>query len=73
MALVVVLQYANNFIIRAWLGTAACALFIAAYRLFDLGGTLPYLVSTVFLPRLPVAVVEDPLLLDARPTSSHAC
>jgi len=59
MALVLVLHYANNFIVRAYLGSAALGIFLAAYRLVELAGTLPNLVSTVFLPRLARMAVED--------------
>jgi O-antigen/teichoic acid export membrane protein len=59
MALIVVLHYANNFIVKAYLGSAALGIFLAAYRLVELASTLPGLVSTVFLPRLARLALED--------------
>ena len=60
MALVVVLHYANNLIVRAYLGPAALGVFLAAFRVLEMASTLPGLVSSVFLPRLARLVVEEP-------------
>lgn len=52
IALVVVLHYANNLIVKAYLGMATLGIFLAAFRLLELATQIPGLLSTVFLPRL---------------------
>jgi O-antigen/teichoic acid export membrane protein len=59
VALVVILHYANNLIVRAYLGAAVLGVFLAAFRLLELATTVPGMLSTVFLPRLTRFVVKD--------------
>jgi O-antigen/teichoic acid export membrane protein len=52
VAIVVVLHYANNLIVQAYLGSEALGIFLAAFRLVELATTVPGLLAGVFLPRL---------------------
>lgn len=60
MALVIVLHYANNLIVQAYLGMTALGVFWAAYRLLELASQIPVLLSTVFLPRLSRCAHTEP-------------
>jgi O-antigen/teichoic acid export membrane protein len=58
-ALIVILHYANNLIVQAFLGPASLGIFLAAYRLVELAATVPSLLGGVFLPRLSRSVVTS--------------
>ena len=60
LALVVVLHYANNVIVRAYLGAAELGVFLAAFRLFELASTIPSVLSNAFFPRLARTVANAP-------------
>ena len=60
MALVVVLHYANNLTVRAYLGAAELGIFLAAFRLFELASTIPSILSGAFFPRLARSVAQTP-------------
>jgi O-antigen/teichoic acid export membrane protein len=60
MALVIVLHYANNLIVQAYLGMTALGVFWAAFRLLELASQIPVLLSTVFLPRLARCAHSEP-------------
>jgi O-antigen/teichoic acid export membrane protein len=62
VALVVVLHYANNLIVQAYLGLTALGVFWAAYRLLEFASQIPGLLSTVFLPRLTRVAASAPSL-----------
>ena len=57
VSLVVVLHYANNLIVKSYLGAATLGIFMAAFYLLELASTLPGILGTVFLPRLSRNVV----------------
>lgn len=59
-ALIIILHYANNFIVNVFLGTAALGLFAAAFRLVELVNTAPVMLATVFSPRLSRLSEESP-------------
>jgi len=59
MALVVILHYANNLIVKAYLGSATLGIFLASYRLLELASTIPGILSSVFLPRLARVVANS--------------
>jgi len=61
MALVVILHYANNLIVQAYLGMAVLGIFLAAYSLLELATQLPGILATVFLPRLARCAAEATL------------
>lgn len=52
LAVVIILHYANNLIVQAYLGTAALGVFMAAFRLLEQATTIPGILGIVFLPRL---------------------
>jgi O-antigen/teichoic acid export membrane protein len=56
---IVVIHYANNLIVKSYLGSAALGIFMAAFFLLELTSTLPGILGTVFLPRLSRNVVRD--------------
>lgn len=59
-ALVVVLHYANSLIVRGFLGERELGVYLSAYRLAELAGTLPTILSGAFFPRLARTVVGAP-------------
>lgn len=59
-ALVVVIHYANNLIVRAFVGAAALGVFLAAFRLLELAQMIPSILGNVFLPRLARFVIKTP-------------
>lgn len=58
-ALVVILHYANNLIVQAYLGTLTLGVFLAAFRLLELTIIVPSVLAAVFLPRLARFVVTN--------------
>jgi O-antigen/teichoic acid export membrane protein len=62
MALVIVLHYANNLIVQAYLGMTALGVFWAAFRLLELASQIPTVLSTVFLPRLARCAHSAPVV-----------
>lgn len=52
MSLVIVLHYANNFIVNFHLGPEALGIFMASFFLIELAATLPNILGSVFLSRL---------------------
>jgi O-antigen/teichoic acid export membrane protein len=52
VALVTVLHHANSLIVKAYLGTASLGVFLSAYNLLEIAGTVPGILGRVFLPRL---------------------
>jgi O-antigen/teichoic acid export membrane protein len=60
VALTVVLHYANNLIVQAYLGLTALGVFWSAFRLLELASQVPTLLSTVFLPRLARVATSAP-------------
>ena len=60
LGLVIVLHYANNLIVHAFLGSAALGVFLAAYRLWELTDQIPGILAKVFLPRLARLVSDTP-------------
>ncbi len=58
--LVVVLHYANNFIVHGFLGPTELGVYLAAFRLVELAGTLPSLLAGAFFPRLARTVAQAP-------------
>ena len=58
-ALVVILHYANNLIVKYFLGSNALGEFLAAFRLLELTNTIPGLLGTVFLPRIARLKITD--------------
>ncbi len=59
VAITVVLHYANNLIVHAFLGSTALGVFLAAFRLLELATTIPGILASVFLPRLARVVVDS--------------
>ena len=59
VSMVVVLHYANNLIVKSYLGVTALGIFMAAFYLLELASTLPAILGTVFLPRLSRNVVSN--------------
>ncbi len=51
-SIVIVLHYANNFIVNFYLGSEALGIFMAAFFLIELAATLPNILGSVFLSRL---------------------
>ena len=68
VALVIILHYANNFIVKAYLGAAVLGVFLSAYRLIELATTVPGILASVFLARLArfVATAPDEAIREAR-------
>lgn len=58
--LVVVLHYANNLIVRAYLGDAELGVYISAFRLVELASTVPTILAGAFFPRLARTVIGAP-------------
>jgi O-antigen/teichoic acid export membrane protein len=61
-ALVVILHYSNNLIVKYFLGSNALGEFLADYRLLELISTVPGLLSVVFLPRIARQVITAPAI-----------
>jgi O-antigen/teichoic acid export membrane protein len=59
-ALVIILHYANNLMVRAFLGVTTLGIFLAAYRLLEIGTMVPGVLANVFLPRLARFVKQNP-------------
>ena len=59
MSLIIVLHYANNLIVKSYLGAAALGVFMAAFSLFEHASTLPNILGTVFMSRLSRCVVSS--------------
>lgn len=59
-ALVVVLHYANNLIVRAFMGERELGVYLSSYRLVELASTLPSILAGAFIPRLARTVVGAP-------------
>ena len=58
--LIVVLHYANNLIVKGYLGVEALGIFYSAYHLVELTFMIPSILTGVFLPRLSRLVVSKP-------------
>jgi O-antigen/teichoic acid export membrane protein len=58
MALVTVLHHANSLIVKVYLGTASLGVFLSAYNLLGIAGTVPGILGSVFLPRLARIVAD---------------
>jgi len=52
MSIVVVLHFANNFIVKFYLGPTNLGIFMSAFMLIELAATIPTILATVFLARL---------------------
>ncbi len=59
-ALVVVLHYANNLIVRGFMGERELGVYLSSYRLVELASTIPTVLAGAFFPRLARAVVGAP-------------
>ena len=59
-ATVVVLHYANNLIIKGYLGDRELGVYLSAFRLFELAGTVPTILAGAFFPRLARSVAGTP-------------
>jgi PST family polysaccharide transporter len=59
-ALVVVLHYANNLIVRGFLGERELGVYLSGYRLVELASTVPTILAGAFFPRLARTVVGAP-------------
>ena len=52
MSLVVILHYANNLIVKYYLGANALGIFMSAFFLFELATNIPLILNSVFLSRI---------------------
>lgn len=59
MSLVVILHYANNLIVKFFLGSTALGIFMSAFFLIELASTLPTILASIFLARLSRHVAES--------------
>jgi O-antigen/teichoic acid export membrane protein len=57
--LIIILHYANNLIVKEYLGTAALGVFYSAFRLVELAIIVPGILGGVFIPRLSRLVLTD--------------
>ncbi len=52
ISLIIVLHYANNLIIKYYLGNKLLGIFMASFYLFELTTTIPGLLTNVFVPKI---------------------
>lgn len=52
ISLIIVLHYANNLIIKYYLGNKLLGIFMASFYLFELATTIPGLLTNVFAPKI---------------------
>jgi O-antigen/teichoic acid export membrane protein len=57
--LVKVTNYANNLIVKGYLGSEALGTFFSAFRLVEMVSLIPNIISSVFMPRLSRLVSTD--------------
>lgn len=59
-AVVVLLHYANNFIVHGFLGEKELGVYLSAFRLVELAATVPTILAGAFFPRLARTVAGTP-------------
>ena len=63
VSLVIVLHFANNLIVKYFLGLEALGVFLSAFFIIEIASTLPTIIGTVFLARLTrVSITSDSIV-----------
>ena len=52
MSLIIILHYANNLIVKFYLGAKSLGIFMASFYILELASTIPAIFSTIFLSRI---------------------